>query len=160
MVVGIFITFYPSTTINVISSLIGVIILFISMNYLVKYFKFKEYNLKIDLILGIFLLVLSLLFIFNSSFISSILPFLLGIYFVSNSIPKIQYASYLRKIGSSNWIISLVIALICLVFGILFVLNPFSGAIMITKLIGIFMMIYAVMDLINYFIIQKNVKKR
>lgn len=160
LVVGAFITFYPTTTINIISFLIGTVILFISINYLVKYFKFKEYNLKMDLILGVFLLVLSLLFIFNSHFISSILPFLLGIYFISNSIPKIQYASYLRQIKNSNWVISLIIALICLIFGILFILNPFHGALMIMQLIGIFMMIYAIMDLVNYFIIQKNMKKR
>ena len=153
MVVGGFITFYPSTTINFISSIIGIVILFISINYLVRYFKFKEYNLKLDLILGIFLLVLSLLFIFNSKFISGILPFLVGIYFVSNSIPKIQYAFNLKKANSSNWITLLIIALICLIFGILFILNPFHGALVITKIIGIFMMIYSIMDIVNYFII-------
>lgn len=160
LVVGAFIAFYPTTTMNIISFLIGSVILFISINYLVKYFKFKEYNLKVDLILGIFLLVLSLLFIFNSRFMSSILPFFIGIYFISNSIPKIQYAFYLKQIKNSNWIVSLIIALICLIFGILFILNPFHGALMIVKLIGIFMMIYAIMDLVNYFIIQKNLKRR
>lgn len=158
LIVGIFITFYPTLTMNILSTIVGVAILFISINYLIRYFKFKEYNLKLELISGVFLFALSLLFIFNNNFIVSILPFLMGIYFISNSIPKIQYSLELKNIGNSTWVSSFIISAICLIIGVIFLVNPFNGAVVITKVIGIFIMIYSIMDIINYCLIDKNMR--
>ena len=43
--------------------------------------------------------------------------------------------------------------------GIIFIINPFEGALAITKIIGIFMIIYALLDIINTVIVKKGVKE-
>ena len=53
----------------------------------------------------------------------------------------------------------MIIAIISAVCGVLLLFNPFKGAVVITQIIGIFILIYAVLDLISTISIRKNVLK-
>ena len=43
--------------------------------------------------------------------------------------------------------------------GIVLVFNPFQGAVFLTRIVGIFILIYAVLDLISTFVIRNTFKK-
>ena len=47
-------------------------------------------------------------------------------------------------------------AIICLVCGVVILFNPFTSAVVVTKIIGLFMIIYAVLDIINSLILRKS----
>ena len=47
-------------------------------------------------------------------------------------------------------------AIICLVCGVVILFNPFKSAVIVTQIIGLFMIIYAVLDIINSFILRKS----
>lgn len=154
-ILGMFLLIRPDFIINIVSTIIGVIILVPGIISLIDYFKTKY---MANLVIGVIAGVLGIIFIFNSKLVSSILPFVLGIYFIINGVSKIQYVLELRKNNVVNYVPSMVTALLILLCGVLLIINPFGGALAITKVVGIFMIIYSLLDLYNVVIIGREVK--
>ena len=153
-VIGIFLFIQPDTVITMISVVLGILFLIPGITSLVDYFKEKNNS---SLILGVITCLISLILIINTKFVASILPFILGIYFVVNGISRVQYALELKKQNFDKFSTSLILALLIIVCGVVFIINPFDGALAITKIIGIFMIIYSVLDISNTVIIKKGI---
>ena len=73
-----------------------------------------------------------------------IINIVLGITIIVSSSLKIQQALILRSFKSSYWLGSLITALLALICGVILLFNPFTGAVVITKVIGLFLIIYAI----------------
>jgi len=155
LVLGIFLFIQPDTVIRMISIVLGGIILIPGITSLVDYFKNKY---QPSLITGVVTIIIGLILIINTKLVASILPFFLGIYFVVNGINRLQYALELKR-QNINFTTSLVFSILIIICGVLFIINPFSGALAITKIIGMFMIIYALLDLINSVIIKKEMSE-
>lgn len=151
-VLGIFLFIQPDTIIRMISIILGGIILIPGVIALTDYFKNKYYP---SLISGVITVIISFILIINTKLVASILPFILGIYFVVNGINRLHYALSLRKMNI-HYTTSLVFSLLIILCGVLFIINPFEGALVITKVMGIFMILYAVLDLTNFILIKRE----
>ena len=66
---------------------------------------------------------------------------------------------YKSRNEEHNETLTNIISLIILVCGLLLVFNPFGGAVMLTKLIGIFIIVYSILDLLECYTLNKTVKK-
>lgn len=152
LVLGIFLFIQPDTIIHMISIILGGIILIPGITSLMDYFKNKY---QPSLISGVITMIIGMILIVNTKLVASILPFILGIYFIVNGINRLQYALQLKKQGI-HYSTSLVFSILIIICGILFIINPFEGALVITKVMGIFMIIYAVLDLSNTIFIKKE----
>lgn len=155
LVLGIFLFIQPDTIIHMISIVLGGVILIPGIISLVDYFKNKY---QPSLISGVVTIIIGLILIINTKLVASILPFILGIYFIVNGINRLQYALQLKK-QNLNYVASLVFSLLIIICGILFIVNPFGGALVITKVMGIFMIVYALLDLTNTIIIKKEINE-
>lgn len=156
LVLGIFLFIQPDTIIRMISIILGGIILIPGITSLIDYFKNKY---QPSLVTGVVTIIIGLILIINTELVASILPFILGIYFIINGINRIQYALQLKK-QQINYSTSLVFSILIIICGILFIINPFGGALVITKVMGIFMVMYAVLDLANSIVIKKEMNDR
>lgn len=152
MVLGIFLFVQPDLIINMISIILGLIILIPGITSLVDYFKNKN---QTSLITGVVTMIIGFILIINTKLVASILPFILGIYFIINGINRLMYSIELKKQNVNN-ATSLFISLLIIICGILFMINPFGGALVITKVMGIFMILYSVLDIVNFIIIKKE----
>lgn len=155
LVIGIFLFIQPDTVIRMISVVLGIIFLIPGLTALIDYFKEKNSS---SLVLGIITILVSLILIIKTDLVASILPFILGIYFVVNGITRLQYALELKKDGYTSFTTSLVFSLLIMLCGILFILNPFEGAMALTQMIGMFMIIYAALDISNTVVIKRGMK--
>lgn len=155
LVLGVFLFIQPDTIIRMISIILGGIILIPGITSLIDYFKNKY---QPSLITGIVTIIIGLILIINTKLVASILPFILGIYFIVNGINRLQYALELRR-QRINYTISLTFSILIIICGVLFIINPFSGALVITKVMGIFMIVYAILDLTNSIIIKKEMNE-
>ena len=155
LVIGIFLFIQPDTVIRMISIVLGIIFLIPGLTALIDYFKEKNSS---SLVLGIITILVSLILIIKTDLVASILPFILGIYFVVNGITRLQYALELKKDGYTSFTTSLVFSLLIMLCGILFILNPFEGAMALTQMIGMFMIIYAALDISNTVVIKRGMK--
>ena len=155
MIFGLILLFKPEQTINLISNLIGCIVLLMGIFSIFKFLKFKT---DLDIIYGIFTIVLGLILLLNPGTIISILPIILGIYFIINGVSKLRYAIDIKKYNGKNYFIPLLISILIIACGVTFVVNPFKGAIYIVQVIGIFIIIYSSLNILNYFTIKKYIK--
>ena len=94
---------------------------------------------------------------FNTSIFESLIPIVLGIFFIINGTFKTRMSFILRNIDSS-WVLSLVTSIIMIICGIILIINPIGTAIMITSIIGIILVVYSISDIIDMFIIKSRVK--
>lgn len=156
LILGILLLFVPGNIITTIIRIFGIIILVLGLLSILNASKNKKNNT--DLIYGILICILGLVFISNPQVIASIIPFILGIWIILRSIFRLQFVSTLRS-TSIDFIKPLVINIITLLLGITLVINPFKGAETLIRIIGIFLIVYSGLDILDYYFTRpKKVK--
>ena len=156
--IGLFLLTKPETTLHAISYFVGIVLIVWGIIPVITFFanKDKENYLEFSFILGVFALIFGIIVMLNPNIIGSIIPLVIGIWMIINGITKLYYALTINKEKSAS--LSIIISLIILICGLLLVFNPFGGAKMLTKLIGIFVIVYSVLDLIECYTLKKTVK--
>ncbi len=158
IVIGLFLILKPETTITTISYILGAVILVTGVVFMIKYFSTKN-QLGVfsnDLVSGVMSIIIGFIFIFNPTALAKIIPIILGIWIIISSITKIQYSLQLKMYHNKAWISTMIIAAITFMWGLLLLFNPFEGAMVLTQIIGMFILVYAVLDLVEICIIRKN----
>ena len=156
---GILLILQSEATIITISYVIGGLLIALGVIAGLSFFKnIKERSKNdLDIVYGIVCVILGVIVIQNPEAIASIIPFVLGLVIIINSATKLQYSFELYKEKNSLWLSTLVLSIIMVVCVLIF--NPFKGAILLTRIVGIFILIYSVLDLISTFVISKTFKK-
>lgn len=155
---GIIIAYNPNTTFQIVSYVLGSIIIAYGVLKIIEYFKVKgSYDLyNYELVYGIIACLLGIVVIVCSGMIETILRILIGIWIVYSGAMRLGLAMKLQKLDADNkiWVPVLLIALAILICGLYIIAVP--GTVMMT--IGIIMVIYGIMDIIEEVIFMKNVK--
>lgn len=159
IIVGILLIIKPEQIITMISMIIGLSILVVGIFAFVKYFRGQktQTGFSFDLIYGTICAVSGSLLILNPKAVASVLPLILGVWMLFNSISKIGYVLDLKKQAGKEWISPFILTTLTLMCGILFIFNPFKGATIITQILGSTLVFYSLIDLINSFILRKKV---
>lgn len=157
-IIGLIIAYNPNTTFQIISYVIGALFIAFGVLKILEYFKTKgSYDLyNYELTYGIIAVLIGLVVIVWSEMIETLLRILVGIWIIYSGAMRLGLALKLQKLDSDNriWVVVLLIALAILFCGLFIIANP--GTLIAT--IGIIMVVYAVMDIIEEVIFIKNVK--
>ena len=159
VIIGLFLFIKPDITISLISYFIGGILILIGVISIIKYFSSLD-NLNVlgfDLTYGILLLIAGIFLVLDTSLFSKIINIILGIWIIVGGITKFQYSLMLRKTKNKDSIYTLLVSFLIFVWGIVLLLNPFKSALLITQTIGVFLIIYSVLDIIANFILRRNI---
>lgn len=147
-------------TIIGISYVIGGILVAIGVLAELQYIKnIRENVADLDVVYGIVCVILGILVITNPKAIASVIPLVIGFIIVVNSAIKLQYSLDLKKEKNELWLSTLILSIIMTICGIVLIFNPFKGAVFLTRIVGVFILIYAVLDLISTFVIRNTFKK-
>lgn len=156
LILGILLLFVPGNIITTVIRVFGIIILVLGILSVLNSSKNKKNNT--DLVYGILICILGIVFVSNPQVIASIIPFILGVWIVLKSIFKLQFVASLKS-SSIDFVKPLVINIITLLLGITLIFNPFKGAETLIRIIGIFLIVYAGLDILDfYFTRPKKVK--
>lgn len=158
LLLGLLLFFKSSATLIGISYIIGALLIALGVLAILNYIKssYKDIFVKLNIIYGIVSIVAGIFLITVPEFIGSIIPVVVGIVVIISSSLKIQQALILQKNSNRYFIPSLTIAIICLVCGVIILFNPFTSAVVITQLIGLIMITYAILDIINTILLKKS----
>ena len=151
--VGLVLLLIPGTLNKLIGILIGVALLAVGIIAIVKYIKEKDNGSSLNLVSGILYSVLGVIIIIYPYSIINLVTICLGVYLVINGLLKLKLSFVLKRI-TDKWIGTLIMGIITVILGVVLIFNPFAG-ITITKLAGAFLVVFAVFDLIDTYIIQK-----
>ena len=152
--IGLVLLLLPGTLNNIIGFVVGGCLLIFGIIGIIKYIRIKEYKFTSSLVSGILYSALGIIVIINPSSVISLVTICLGLYLVINGILKTVFSFNLKKI-TTRWSGALVMGLLTIVLGLLLVINPFGSAIAITKLAGAFLVVVALFDLVDRYIIMK-----
>ena len=158
-VLGILLIVATEATIISISYIIGGILILLGFFGLVDYIRKIDTELKtgVDLVYGVVTVILGVLIVMNPKAIASIINYVLGIIIVISSAVKLNYAIQLKGNNNSLWKSTIIFSLITTICGLILIFKPFTGAIVATKIIGIIVLIYAILNIISTFTIRKEV---
>lgn len=161
LIFGILLIAQSEVTIVTISYIIGGILVGLGAIAALRYFK----NINdldrtgIDMVYGVVCIIMGILVIRNPQAIASIIPFIIGIIIIINSASKLQYSLELKKDGSDLWVSTLILSIVMTICGVALIFNPFKGAVFLTRIVGVFILIYAVLDLVSTMVIRNTFRK-
>lgn len=158
LVIGLLLFFKSSVTLMGISYIFGGLIIAIGVLAIIRFISndHSDISNQLNIIYGIICIISGIFFIEKPEIIGSIIPVVMGIGIIISSSLKIQQSFNLKSLNSSYFFWSFVTALLSLICGVVLLFNPFKGAVIITKVIGIFLAIYAVLDICNTIVLKKS----
>ena len=155
LAVGIFLFINPSAVIDIIAIIIGILFMIPGVTSMIDYFKEKN---EASLITGIITILVAIVIMAYRKLIASILPFIFGIFFVVNGITRLQYALEVKREYDLKDSRPILMALLIIICGVIFIIYPLTVAETAFQIMGLFLCIYAVLDIINHVVIRKNIQ--
>ena len=161
LVFGLFMYTNPISTINVMIIVFGVILVLDGLVHLVSYFAIKdEYRFfSSELVQAIIYIILCFVLMLNYYNISYLLPIVLGIWIVVESLFKLQIALNIRDIYDSHWGLLLGMSIITALLGAVILFNPVQSLALLTRICGVVLMIAEVISIFEGFSIISRVGK-
>lgn len=156
--VGLILLLKPDATIKSITIIVGILLIIMGSGPIIELIKSEEKKLSFSIAPSIILFVIAFVLFFSPELLISIIPILIGVALVMSSAFKLQNIYNLKKVNGIFNAWTLIITLVILILGLLLIINPFGGVIAITQVIGIFLMIYSVLDIVDSIILKKIIK--
>ena len=159
LILGVLLIFESEATILSISYIIGGCLIAAGLTAIINFFrtKIKDSFSELNIVYGVVTSIAGLLIVMNPYVIGSFIPIVIGIGIIINSAMKLQYAFELKNIHNNMWKTTMLISIISTLCGIILLFNPFAGAVILTKIIGGFIIVYAILDIFSTYTIKKNV---
>lgn len=161
IILSIFLILKPLKSLEVFVIAFSIIMLINGISSFISYFQIdKEERLfSFDLIIGLITIISGIfIFIYRLDLIN-IFPIILGIWIIVNNLFKIQLSINLSVIKNSGWVYLVILSILMIVLGILLITNPFSSAVTITALSGIFLLISEIISLCESIYVLSKIKK-
>lgn len=150
-IVGIILLFLPEESNKLIGYIIGGALLLAGAITIIKYLKDEIKLSSINLVSGILYAILGLIIVLNPLSIMKLATIIFGIYLIVNGALKAHAGYVIKDTKGNTWKSLLISGVIIVIFGLVLIINPFSGLI-ITKVAGAFLLIVAIYDIINQII--------
>ena len=159
-ILGVLLFLESELTIITISYVIGAVLVAVGAIALINYVNdlHKDTKNELNIVYGIGMGILGIIVISNPKGVASIIPFILGIIIVLNSSAKLEYSLELKKKDNKLWTSTMILSVVALLCGILLIFNPFEGATFITKVVGVILFIYAIIDITSTLRLRKTIK--
>lgn len=112
------------------------------------------------LAIGLGYLVSGILLAFSPDFLKDFLPFIWGLSMLFGAFLKIEYAFDERTVKVEKWWIMLIFAAVSMILGILSLLRPSFFGDNMELIVGIFMILEAVLDVVVFCLLNKGMKEQ
>lgn len=146
IIVGIIALCNPAETLVSLSWVIGIMTLISGISVMIFYFSEAKglFGAGTVLFTGIADIILGIIFLNHSFIVSQVLAFIAGLWLTVFGIERIVRSTDLKKMLYSDWWITLIIGIVSAVLGILSMLAPICGAVLISVVVGIGFVLHGV----------------
>ena len=157
MVLGLVMICWPGVSAVAVCYLMGAVCIAAGIYEIIRYFDLGLIGVlfRYDLFLGIMSVLAGVLLILHPNGALVILPVILGFYIILASVFSIQISTEARHFGFSGWWASLAMGIIGAVFGVLMILDPFSGAAALMVFTGVSLLVTGIESIYAIICISK-----
>ena len=156
LLIGAVLLIKPDESLKLVSLLCGITVIALGIAALFSYFT--KYKTAVLAVLGTVSIIGGIIISVKYQAIMSVIIFIFGLFILLSGIVDFFSAIDSKKSDISSWIVSLVLAVVTMVFGLVIMVNPFSSVVVMTRILGVGLIVYAVMDLISFIQIKKIAK--
>ncbi len=156
IVIGIIVIARPEATLSIVSKTIA--LLLILYGIILTVINIRDIKEESTLLFGVLAIVMGIALLIYPNSLSILISLGLGIWFISSSVTRMKFSVLVRDIAEMNWLVILISSIITLIIGISFVFMPLASAVALTKVSGIMMIIYSVIDLFEIIMIKLHIK--
>ncbi len=150
--VGLILVLMPEELNKILGILVGVVLLVMGLINIYNYIQSKV-GFTSSLVSGILYTLLGIIILISPGSVVRSIAIGIGIVLAITGLSKVKMSFTLKSINT-NWIGTLIIGIIITILGMILIFNPFSGD-AITKFAGAFLVVVAIFDLIDNYILQK-----
>lgn len=160
IILGILLLLFPKTSLNIFSYITSALLILNGIYLVVLEIKMRNRYIPIDtLLIGILAILFGVIMLIYPDMLQIMIPVILGTWFILASIFKIRLALSLKRIEGTPWILTLFMAILSILCGIILIIDPITSSITITLFSGIIMIIYAISDIIDMVLFKKHINK-
>lgn len=156
-ILGVFMLLFPEVISDFICYLVSVMFMFFGMAVVLMYVRseIKTPYINTILVLGIILGSLGIYILMNPRIFASLIPLVIGVFMVADSIGKLSAALDLRKCGYINWWHMLIISFLILGCGLLLIFNPFEAVSLTIMVIGSILIVDSITNIYTIYSYSK-----
>lgn len=139
LLLGLLLFFKSSETLVGISYLVGGVLIALGVIAIINFLRngSRDIFVQLNIVYGIVSIVAGIFLVTVPEFIGSIIPIVVGIAVIISSSFKVQQALVLKNLDNKYFLPSLIMAIVCLVCGVVILFNPFTSAVVVTQIIGL-----------------------
>ncbi len=113
--------------------------------------QFAGYSSIFVVIVGVIDIIIGIFFLFNRTGGLIALPLVFAFWIIFDSIGTIITASVIRKHSNAQFWFTIIIGILGIVIGFLLLFNPFNAYLTIAALIGIYLMVHGILNIVYAF---------
>lgn len=164
ILLGCLLIFETSASIETMAVILGILLILLGAFIIGRYISSELFRSIFDFsLLYSFLSIISgVLILMDNSLITIIISAYIFANLMMSAINKINLAVVIKKIDLGNWVLPLLVSLLLIAASVVVIINPINSTIVVTKTVGVVVIISAIIDLIEMIAIKckvKNVKK-
>ncbi len=159
---GILLIIYPDISVEIVFRFSGIFLILYSIIKIIGYFAKDQYCLafQFDLALGLMFFSIGCVMFFRVRESLLFLQLVIGIIILTDGLFKFQIAADAKRFGLVKWWVIMLIAILVCIFGLLLIANPFQGALLIMRMIGITLLLEGILNLCVALYTIKYLKKK
>lgn len=155
LIFGLILCIFNVSILTSMARFIGILCIILSILFLFTYFQKRMTTTFTTLLLGLVLLAIGIYMTMRPTQFISILPMLIGIVLIINSLSHFQKVLILKDHGFDQWKINLAGVVFILLIGIILLMKPIQSLDFIFQLAGSFMIVNAIMIFLDYHFLEK-----
>ena len=138
IVIGLVLVIWPGHVMTTALAILGVALLVGGVISIVSWYRGRGHDAGfLTLAEGLLMAVAGIVVLSAPKFLISIVPVAVGIVVLINGVVNLAQALDQRREGYSRWTLSLALAVLTIILGLLVILNPFSTMEMLVMAIGV-----------------------
>jgi len=157
LILGIVIAVYPTSSINVICVLIGIVVLVGGVFRIIRSFDAAEQHRAWLAILGILMIVIGVALIRHLHFSRLLVALLIGIIFIVQGVVDLMIGFSGEAREGRAW--PIVIGFLSLALGIIIIAVPENSLTVLAVLVGIWFAVLGLLEIIGSFILRHELKR-
>jgi uncharacterized membrane protein HdeD (DUF308 family) len=154
-VFGLLLCFFDTTVLTVATRLLGVAAIIYGWYLLYRFFYLKANKSAMPIYIGIPCILFGLVMAFSPESLIRIIPALVAVLLILNSIIQIQKAFTLKSLGFAYWFGAFILSLVMLVAGFVILLQPIQALSFILPIVGIALMAEGIVLFFNLYELNK-----
>ena len=160
ILLGCLLIFETSASIETMAVILGILLILLGAFIIGRYISSELFRSIFDFsLLYSFLSIISgVLILMDNSLITIIISAYIFANLMMSAINKINLAVVIKKLDLGNWVLPLLVSLLLIAASVVVIINPINSTIVVTKTVGVVVIISAIIDLIEMIAIKCKVK--